>query len=165
MARQDDASLYPGVHYTVLSAEIPNFLIFNAASVAPRVRRPTSAARAAKDSPLMDIQWQSSVPASALYAALVLQRGRTLVDPGIESALRPIASRLQSELTNCGYQVDAVLWHMISLVDPYVDDSGDTATLAERAARTKPSAAATRGRLRRAQSSSAGRSWPKRPWS
>ncbi len=65
----------------------------------------------------MDIEWRSSLPGSAFYAALMLLRGRTLVDPAIEAALRPIANHLQSELAAaCGCQAEPVLCEMIARV-------------------------------------------------
>jgi hypothetical protein len=77
----------------------------------------------------MEVEWFSSVPVSAFYAALVLLRGRTFVEPAIESALMPIARRLQTELSACGYRAEPVLWHMMALAD-HCDSDADLAQAA-----------------------------------
>ncbi len=52
--------------------------------------RPNAARPLPQSTPPMEIEWRSSVPASAFYAALALLRGRTLVEPCVN--LRSVRS-------------------------------------------------------------------------
>jgi hypothetical protein len=73
----------------------------------------------------MEIEWLSSAPASALYAALALLRGRTLVEPAIESELTPIVSRLKADLAACDCPAAAVLEQLTALASD--GDASDSA--------------------------------------
>ena len=81
----------------------------------------------------MDIEWLSSVPASAFAAALALVEGRTLVDPAVAGALGPSTDRLQAELADCGYPAEAVLREMIALAVPGADPALIAATALDKA--------------------------------
>ena len=70
----------------------------------------------------MELQWISSVPASALYAALALVRRRSLVDSDLAAALRPAVAALESELTLYGYPSETLLWQWIPLAASFDGD-------------------------------------------
>ncbi len=62
----------------------------------------------------MDLDWRSSVPASALFAALAMVRGRTLIEPTIESTLRPVVNALAAGLQPFGYQAEPLLAELVA---------------------------------------------------
>jgi hypothetical protein len=67
----------------------------------------------------MEIVWVSSVPASALYAASAMLRGRTLVEPDLAAALRPAVTALADSLTEHGSAAECVLRQLVPLAASY----------------------------------------------
>ncbi len=76
----------------------------------------------------MEIDWSTSVPASALHAALALLEGRTLVEPTIAEALQPALDGWQAELATAGAPASDVLRELIPLSSADADLALATST-------------------------------------